>query len=234
MWQPPTEMIVDILIDKIKELVAKEPAYYRSFARYAMLTEGCELKDLSFIKGGTDFKFVTEDDHTFYVGGEEEVQVSRSKEVAALVDAVNVLIYGEKKYRYGDALEIEQITRVSPFQIMVCPVCGNKKWVSIRHTSVFCGECNAKLELRYTAGDPGFVADLYPEHCCDVRHQGGTVVKYRELAQTKFPNKYAYLIYKEGDYKTGWLYKTAEGHFKECGMPEVIPIELPKPKVAEV
>lgn len=42
-----------------------------------------------------------------------------------------------------------------------CPLCGGNKFTSANHAAVYCDCCNARFQVRPTAGDPGCVVDCF-------------------------------------------------------------------------
>lgn len=60
-------------------------------------------------------------------------------------------------------LTIQQIDGVSPFEweAFSCPLCEGHNFTSIGHAAVYCDECNARFNVRDTAGDPGCVVDCF-------------------------------------------------------------------------
>ncbi len=103
-------------------------------------------------------------------------------------------------------LTIDKISRLDTWNRIICPVCGGNDFVSLNHTSVWCNDCNAELEARYTAGDRGYVVDCFTKECHKVTYlETGKTVDYKEMAAKRIPEGYAYLIDKEGDYYSGWM-----------------------------
>lgn len=51
------------------------------------------------------------------------------------------------------------------FDVVVCPVCGEQSWTLFPTEGAFCDECNLKLTLGPTNGDPGFIARFDADHC---------------------------------------------------------------------
>ena len=43
-----------------------------------------------------------------------------------------------------------------------CPVCKGNQFTNLEGAGIWCDQCNAEFELRYTAGDPGVVIDCKP------------------------------------------------------------------------
>lgn len=68
-------------------------------------------------------------------------------------------------------LKIETINRrFCPFEWdgFLCPLCGKNEFTSLDHAGVYCDCCNARFEVRHTAGDPGCVVDCF----CTKDHGG--------------------------------------------------------------
>lgn len=61
--------------------------------------------------------------------------------------------------------EIGDIRYEGAFEALVCPVCGCGDWITHPGSGTYCDDCNLKVELRATTGDPGFVADFDADHC---------------------------------------------------------------------
>jgi hypothetical protein len=61
------------------------------------------------------------------------------------------------------ALKIEQVGNFNVFSwdAFKCPICKCNNFTSLDHTSVWCDNCNAKFQTRYTGGDPGLVVDCW-------------------------------------------------------------------------
>lgn len=53
---------------------------------------------------------------------------------------------------------------VDPWQVIYCPVCEKREFVTTDHATVCCDHCYTEFKIRPTAGDPGFVADASTEH----------------------------------------------------------------------
>jgi hypothetical protein len=69
-------------------------------------------------------------------------------------------------------LRIQFIGGFNPFAWpdFCCPLCEHREFTSLGHAGVYCDECNARFNVRDTAGDPGCVVD-----CFCTREQGGFV-----------------------------------------------------------
>lgn len=61
-------------------------------------------------------------------------------------------------------LLLHEVSSDAPFQIIECPLCGSTEFTTITFSSVWCNNCNCRFDVRYTAGDPGFVVDCTWEH----------------------------------------------------------------------
>lgn len=61
-------------------------------------------------------------------------------------------------------LMVEHVDRNAPFRLICCPLCGGTAFSSLDLAGVWCDTCHAQFQVRYTAGDPGFVVDCTWEH----------------------------------------------------------------------
>lgn len=93
------------------------------------------------------------------------------------------------------SLKVKEISRLNPWERNYCPVCGGQDFVSIHNASVWCEKCNAQFVVRHTAGDPGYVLDCYTKD-----------VYLEYSSQINIPDGYLWLVDKEGDYRSGWIY----------------------------
>lgn len=137
-------------------------------ARFMMVRQGDEY----FLEEGTWLKKVSSPD--WYSGFcyrlpggvivrvEEELVVGKDVEVLADPQAVLAM----QAYKDLDdwmeekGLELDTVYNdVPPFSVIKCPLCGGTRFISMANSAVWCGQCNAKFSVRYTAGDPGFVVD---------------------------------------------------------------------------
>lgn len=94
-------------------------------------------------------------------------------------------------------LIIEQVAQgINPFDVIECPLCDCKTFVSVDHASVWCQDCNARFTTRHTAGDPGFVVDCHTEHV----YKKDEKIKHAGLIGMRM-----YRIVKTHDTDSGWL-----------------------------
>ena len=56
-------------------------------------------------------------------------------------------------------LQTEQIDPSAPFRLICCPLCGGTAFTTVAFSEIWCDGCQAQFNVRYTAGDPGFVVD---------------------------------------------------------------------------
>jgi hypothetical protein len=61
-------------------------------------------------------------------------------------------------------LGFEPVDHTPPFRLIQCPLCGGAAFTTVAFASVWCNGCNANFNVRYTAGDPGFVVDCTWPH----------------------------------------------------------------------
>ncbi len=61
-------------------------------------------------------------------------------------------------------LTVEHADCNAPFRLICCPLCGGTAFSSLDLAGVWCDTCHAQFQVRYTAGDPGFVVDCTWEH----------------------------------------------------------------------
>ncbi|MCG8539525.1 MAG: hypothetical protein MJA82_06260 [Clostridia bacterium] len=114
------------------------------------------------------------------------------------------------------SLKIEHITKIDIWDKNYCPVCGRKEFVSIHHASVWCNECNAEFSIRHTAGDPGYVIDCYVKFVDNLYISINQYKAYRDIIQESLLDKeHLWLVDKESDYTSGWLYYKKDGGVKE-------------------
>ena len=56
-------------------------------------------------------------------------------------------------------LPLTQISKHLPFSLIQCPLCHGTTFESLEGASVWCRACNARFQVGYTSGDPGFSVD---------------------------------------------------------------------------
>jgi len=61
-------------------------------------------------------------------------------------------------------LRLDAISRLNPFAMIVCPLCGGTEFTTVDMASVWCDTCNTQFATRMTAGDPGVVVDADPAY----------------------------------------------------------------------
>jgi hypothetical protein len=86
-------------------------------------------------------------------------------EVIALARQVKALseLVAEK------GLHLSTVSRLDPFTLIRCPMCGGVDFLTLDLASVWCDRCNVRFQTRSTAGDPGVVVDGYLENYDSVR-----------------------------------------------------------------
>ena len=50
-------------------------------------------------------------------------------------------------------------SRLAPFKLIQCPLCGGTEFTTVDLASAWCDRCNTRFQVRQTCGDPGFVVD---------------------------------------------------------------------------
>jgi hypothetical protein len=74
-------------------------------------------------------------------------------EVVALAAQVKSL--PEMLAEYG--LELDAISRLRPFALIACPMCGGTEFSTVDFAGAWCKQCHTCFETQATAGDPGIV-----------------------------------------------------------------------------
>lgn len=81
-------------------------------------------------------------------------------EIVALAEHVRSL--PEMLGDYG--LGFDTVSRLRPFTLIRCPMCGGTSFTSLDLAGVWCDRCNTSFDTRSTAGDPGVVVDVDLSH----------------------------------------------------------------------
>ena len=107
-------------------------------------------------------------------------------EVIALAEQVKSL--PEMVAEYG--LELDTISRLRPFTLIACPMCGGTEFTTMDFAGAWCDRCGARFETRPTAGDPGVVVDVTLE---DYDYRSGRFILPRgDLALTAVIKDFGY------------------------------------------
>lgn len=90
---------------------------------------------------------------------------------------------------------------VDPWDVLDCPLCGHRDFVTVDLAGTWCNHCNAEFRIRGTAGDPGFVCDVRTSDVTD------SAVKYPSLIGRELVR-----VVKTGDDDSGWIIKREFHH----------------------
>ena len=113
-------------------------------------------------------------------------------EVATLAAQVKTLpeLAAEK------GLRLETISRLDPFNLIVCPLCRGTDFTTTDLASVSCDACGTQFTTRPTAGDPGIVVDADPSHYCPAWAR--YIIPRRNLTLTVVLKDFGYSGHPEG------------------------------------
>jgi hypothetical protein len=92
-------------------------------------------------------------------------------------------------------LRLETISRLDPFRLIVCPMCGETQFSTVDLASVWCDTCNTRFQTRMTAGDPGAVLDATLENYVPERAR---VIVPRSLMLTLVIKDFGYSSHPDG------------------------------------
>lgn len=104
------------------------------------------------------------------------------------------------------SLTTEEPRYEGAFDVVVCPVCGGDAWTAFPGEGVFCDDCNLKVELRPTTGDPGFVADFNADYCHPSHWKEGPPEEHL-IPESEENGRLAYAKFMGGpaSYSMAWL-----------------------------
>lgn len=88
-----------------------------------------------------------------------------------------------------------KLVEFNPWDVIECPFCGSRSFVTIHHSGVFCEECNAQFSARDTGGDYGIVIDVEWDFIYMPAVKNSDLLKYRHISR----------VIKPGNYDSGWM-----------------------------
>jgi ribosomal protein L37AE/L43A len=88
-----------------------------------------------------------------------------------------------------------KLVKFDPWEILDCPFCGSKDFVTIHHASVWCDNCNAQFLIWATGGDYGFVVDAFWEDIWVDRIKDPSMLKFKQISR----------VVKPRNYDSGWM-----------------------------
>ncbi len=155
-----------------KTLTFNRPRTWEVHTRYALLVHSEMMvveKGSWLLELGSQLTWDEKTEYLYRLATGETVALKRPLSVAdgeahlvnskQAVLAMNAFRTLEQAAFEDWGIHIEHIHHLSPFRLIKCPLCGQTEFTSLDFTSTWCHKCNAQFQVRYTAGDPGFVID---------------------------------------------------------------------------
>lgn len=105
-------------------------------------------------------------------------------------------------------LSLDTVDRNPPFRLIKCPFCGGSDFTSLALAEVWCDACNVQFNVRYTAGDPGFVVDTSNWKNICYRRSRYIVPRCQDLVLT--------MVYKSGGDPFSQSYDRDDWHNADC------------------
>jgi len=87
------------------------------------------------------------------------------------------------------------LVRFNPWDIIECPFCGCRDFVTIHHAGVFCENCNAEFSVRATGQDYGVAIDVKGDSIYLPSIKNKDFLKYKQITR----------VVKPGNYDSGWM-----------------------------
>ena len=103
------------------------------------------------------------------------------------------------------------LVKFNPWEVIDCPLCGSRDFVTIHHAGVFCENCNAEFSVRATGGDYGIVIDVEWDYIFANRVKNKEYLSCRQISR----------VIKPGNYDSGWMgFKKDEVVHLTDGLPD--------------
>lgn len=141
---------------------------------------------------------------------DERFAAETDPEIANLVQRIKTLPQFLAEY----GLDLDKVSKLRPFAMIVCPMCGGTAFTTMDLASVWCDNCNTRFETRYTAGDPGVVVDAHLEHYSPLEAR---IVAPKSLMLTLVLKDFGFSNHPEGscgDYCCNTAGGRAKGYYR--------------------